>query len=568
MTTKSIFSLNSIKDQERLKDSIPCRIEFIKGLLRGKKLTPLIDFDNNDTEYYIGHKDEDASGESYDTRVALNKRFYDFSEIIQNLGGRLRYIKSGTTGHTFKGELTDEHGTFEYAVKVVAYPRKERYGSINDTRRPENAELMMIKLLSYFIVKKQTPHIVLPIGTFDTDISVFVNLIEDNIVDKDNEKYCEFIERYKENYYHPNVSILISEWANRGDLLDFIKRNYKTFKPIEWKVIFFQILSFLAVIQSKYPSFRHNDMKANNILVQKITNPSERFNYKVVHKTYRVPNIGYHVKLWDFDFACIPEHVRNKKVEQNWTSEINVTPTQNRYYDIHYFFNTLIRKGFCYEIINSSYVPNEVREFIERVVPKKYQKENVPEHIKKDKKLYEKYKFQVVHDRGRIMIKDEYTIPDEILKTDPYFEEFRVNNQTSTKKQKSKTKNTSRPKTGSKSKPQPRLRSQSKPQSSKLSTKDSQPRTNHQPKPKPKPKTKTKIPDLSKFLKTDSEEKEIRANVRKVIKSASKSKTKTRTKPTNDEIPKIRLRTRNSRTISSDIRAFDPAPHCLISDSD
>ena len=65
-----------------------------------------------------------------------------------------------------------------YAVKVVAYPKKEKYGDLNDVRRPENAELMMIRLLSYFVVKKQTPHIVLPIGTFYTSIKPFINLIE------------------------------------------------------------------------------------------------------------------------------------------------------------------------------------------------------------------------------------------------------------------------------------------------------------------------------------------------------------------------------------------------------
>jgi serine/threonine protein kinase len=422
MTTRSILSLNSTGGRERLKDTIPCRIEFIKELLKNKKLDPLIDFDGSKSET----RRDDASGGSYDTRVVLKKRCHDFSNIISQIGGKLKYIKSGTTGHTFKGEVVDNDGKFEYAVKVVAYPKKEKYGAPTDIRRPENAELMMIKLLSYFIVKKQTPHIVLPIGTFDTDISTFVNLIEDNVVDKDNDKYAEFIERYKKNGYHQNVSILISEWVDHGDLLDFIRQNYKFFTPMHWKVFFFQILAVLTVIQSKYPAFRHNDMKANNILVQKITKHNEMSKYRIERHTYKVQNIGYQIKLWDFDFACIPGYVANKKVEQSWTNAINVTPVQNRYYDIHYFFNTLIKKGFCYEIINSEYVPDEVREFINRVVPKKYQKEHVPEYIKKDKKAYEQYKFKVVHDRGRIMINDEYTTPGHILKNDPYFKEFRV----------------------------------------------------------------------------------------------------------------------------------------------
>lgn len=414
MSSKSSMSLSSLKEKNR--DSIPCRIEFIKELLHGKQLTPLVDFQNTDTEHFFGSKEENASGESYDTRIVLKKRYFDFTNIILQIGGNLKYIKSGTTGHTFQGLSTDNYGNFEYAIKIVPFSKKDIYGSATDVRRPENAEIKMIKYLSYFVVKRQTPHIVLPIGTFDTDITTFVNLIERNVVDEDNKKYREFVEKYKKGKYYPNVSVLISEWANRGDFLDFIRKNYKQFTPTHWKVFFFQIISVLAVIQSKYPSFRHNDLKANNLLVHKINKQSERFTYRVVRCVYKVPNVGYHLKMWDFDFACIPGVVDNSKVysDLDWTRDINVTPKQNRYYDLHYFFNTLIKDGFCKEIIYSQYCPDELRDFINRIVPKKYQK----------------VKTEYVHERGRILINDEYVLPNDILMNDPYFAEFRTNNTT------------------------------------------------------------------------------------------------------------------------------------------
>jgi hypothetical protein len=408
MSSKSTLSLSSLK--EKNKDSIPCRIEFIKDLLHGKQLSPLVDFQNTDTEHFLNNKEENASGESFDTRIVLKKRYFDFTNIILQIGGNLKYIKSGTTGHTFQGVSTDNYGSFEYGIKIVPFPKKDRYGNATDVRRPENAEIKMIKVLSYFVVKRQTPHVVLPIGTFDTDISTFVNLIEKNVVDEDNEKYQEFVKKYKEDKYYPNVSVLISEWANRGDFLDFIRKNYKQFTPTHWKVFCFQIISVLAVIQSKYPSFRHNDLKANNLLVHKITKQSERFTYRVVRCVYKVPNVGYHLKMWDFDFACIPGVVDNRKVESEWTRDINVTPKQNRYYDLHYFFNTLIKKGFCQEIIYSQYCPDELRDFINRIVPKKYQKTDT----------------DFIHKRGRILINDEYVLPNDILMNDPYFAEFRT----------------------------------------------------------------------------------------------------------------------------------------------
>ena len=399
--------MNNIKINNDDKDSIPMRIQFIKNLLDGKDLEPLVNFDSTDTENYVCKKSNDEeSRDSYDTRVVLKKKIYDFNNIISQIGGSLKYIKSGTTGHTFKG--ISEDGKTEYAVKVVAYPKKERYGSINDVRRPENAELMMLKLLSLFIVKRQTPHLIIPYGTFNTNIETFINSVKLDKIDEKNERYKEFINKYNDGEFSSTISILISEWANRGDFLDYMRNNYKDFKLMHWKVFFFQILSVLAIIQSKYPAFRHNDMKANNLLIQKIELRKEYYRYLVVGAKYKVPNIGYQIKLWDFDFACIPGIVDNIKVSSKWTKKINITPEQNRYYDIHYFFNTLIRKGFFPQILTDSCVPKEVKDFIDRTVPQKY----------RDNSDY-------VHEKGRILVNEEYVTPDELLKKDVFFAEFR-----------------------------------------------------------------------------------------------------------------------------------------------
>ena len=40
------------------------------------------------------------------------------------------YIKSGSTGHTFKGVYPNMDRKPNYAVKIVAYPKKEKYGDM------------------------------------------------------------------------------------------------------------------------------------------------------------------------------------------------------------------------------------------------------------------------------------------------------------------------------------------------------------------------------------------------------------------------------------------------------
>lgn len=403
-TNNSLQSLS--KHRDRKHDTIPFRLNFVKAMLENNSLNSIIYDNTQDTEAFVNPYSPDDD-KTKNTKHILNKKLHNFYSIITKLDSKLEYIKSGTTGHTFKGIINNEGEILNYAVKVVAYPKRERYGNMYNVERPENAELMMIRLLSYFVVKKQSPHIVLPIGTFNTNITPFVDLIESSIVDEDNKKYNEFIQKYKKGEYYSKVSILISEWANKGDLLDYLRKHYKSFTAMHWKVIFFQLISVLAVIQSKYPSFRHNDLKANNVLLHRVVKKKSCYSYKVVGQRYKVPSIGFQIKIWDFDFACIPEIVNNSKVSSEWTSKINIDPVQNRYYDMHYFFNTLIKKGFFPQFMTEDDIPQEAKDFVNRIVPKRYQKG--------------KY----VSDKGRILINKEYVLPKDVLAKDPYFSEFR-----------------------------------------------------------------------------------------------------------------------------------------------
>lgn len=374
------------------------RINIIQKMVGGDYIDPILDFKSSSDSFEYSTNTEDI-------RALLPKKYVDFSKAINDLGGKLLYIKSGSTGHTFKGihPPPNNENKQPYAVKIVAYPKKENYGDMYNIKRPENTELLMIRLLSNLVISKQTPHIVLPITTFNTSIKPFLSLTKSNIVN--NKKFEQFVEKYEKGEYYQNVSILVSEWANGGDLLDYLRKNYKTMKTKHWQAIFFQILSVLSIIHAKYPSFRHNDMKANNILIHNIDidDTNKKYLYKINQQQYIVPNIGFQIKLWDFDFACIPGIVDNSKVEAEWTNKINIKPEQNKYYDIHYFFSTLTRKGFFPEFYTEEEIPTKVKEFVRRVIPPEYEAgKNVSE-------------------RGRILVNDEYTTPDELLKTDIFF---------------------------------------------------------------------------------------------------------------------------------------------------
>jgi hypothetical protein len=68
------------------------------------------------------------------------------------------------------------------------------------------------------------------------------------------------------------------------------------------------------------------------------------------------------------------------------------------------------------QFMTESCIPQEAKDFLERIVPKEYQTGSY------------------VHERGRFLLQEEYTTPQLILEKDKYFEEFRTPNKPKKKK--------------------------------------------------------------------------------------------------------------------------------------
>jgi hypothetical protein len=377
-------------------DAISYRINFIKDFTNIMELDPLININCDNNDYTITN--------------TSNIQKYNIYKIMDQHIEHLKHIKSSPKAHIFKGIFINKNCcNIDYAMKVVPYLTDKRYGNINNIRRPENVEIVMLKFLSDFVVMKNTHHIILPICTFKTSAKLVIKLLQHKIINKDDEKYEEFINKYNNNQYHDHVSILIKEWANNGNFLDFIRKNYKEFALIDWKVLFFQIISVLAVIQSKFENFKHNNLKSSNILVHKVAHQNGTLcAYNINRTRYVVPSIGYMIKINDFRLACISGVIDNSKVNDKCTDNKNINSTKNRYYDLHYFFNTLIKKDYFPELMTDECIPKEVVDFIDRVVPSKFRDgENISIG-------------------GRILNNNEYVIPEKILKNDIFFDEFKV----------------------------------------------------------------------------------------------------------------------------------------------
>lgn len=426
---------------------VKSRLKMLDEFLSFSGIDPFVDTTAKETESFndpvIKNKYNPNKINSYvthpslSTKNVLGKKIENFEEIIKKTGAKLDYVKSGSTGQTFKGVINFTGGEkFIYALKICAYPKCEKYGNYDNINRPENAEIRMLKVLSYFVVRGITPHLILPYYTFDTNIEYFTKNQELLESAKSSELYNAFLKKHKEGKFHKYVSVVMCEWANCGDFLDFIKKNYSKITPIMWKIFFFQILSVLAIIQNKYPSFRHNDLKANNVLVQEVPvdDNTKIKKYVVSGINYTIPAIKYQLKLWDFDFSCIPGVSDNTKVGIGWTKSLNIIPDQNRYYDVHYFFLSLLN---FFGKNKYSVFPKEVFEFIDTILPKRLVDDKFLDEIgllkKRDKSgkvigTSKGKKINVCYGKGRLLKNEEFITPNEILKSNKYFEEFRTQN--------------------------------------------------------------------------------------------------------------------------------------------
>lgn len=130
------------------------------------------------------------------------------------------------------------------------------------------------------------------------------------------------------------------------------------------EILLFHIVYTLAAIQDKYPSFRHNDLHLENILIARVNylgNEEEYFRFKYKGKIFNVPNIGFMAKLIDFGRSTIDGIVDNDFINNpSGQAKHNFKYEKNRKYDLL----TLIE-----DIFETYPLSDEIRKFLNQMVP-------------------------------------------------------------------------------------------------------------------------------------------------------------------------------------------------------
>lgn len=168
----------------------------------------------------------------------------------------------------------------------------------------------------------------------------------------------ELTELYDNLCIKRTCRLLYCEYIENQDI-DLWLYNSSTPPTLQiWKVLIFQVVFSLAVLQREY-RFVHNDFHIGNILIDKIASGGS-FKYIFDNVDYLVPNIGIISKLWDFEFTKTFT-LDNKQGQIKNPVTVNGGKVYNPYSDIHFFMK---------EMLTLEDLPTEVVDFVYSLYPK------------------------------------------------------------------------------------------------------------------------------------------------------------------------------------------------------
>jgi hypothetical protein len=303
----------------------------------------------------------------------------------------------------------------DYPISIKINFYKYNDTKINSLDTEINNDSLLSYLLSQLILNKQTTHILLPILNIDmlfTDIEHVLK--NDDCYDKikiainNNEISNICCLQLREQFF----KIMVLE--------DYLSKN-----KCSHKGLIFQVIHTLAVLQTQYPGFRHNNLLLKNIVIylkkkNNQYNIYNNFNKKSNEKFY-IPNIGFDIKITNFENTIIPVQGRFSSDTHVGLFNINnpnikFADQPNSYYDIYTFLNDfihIVKK----ELEDEAKCNRETIEFLNKIIPPhlRYDKINTSTDSTKESVKIVNNKFN-----------KNYNIISPIdLLNDPYFDEYK-----------------------------------------------------------------------------------------------------------------------------------------------
>jgi len=212
--------------------------------------------------------------------------------VINKINSYINHIFN--TNVNYIGKTNDKYifsriGPINSTITIKLYQNDEM---MNDLLSEDNNNKTMNFLLSDFVTKKLTRHIILPI--FNIDISV-KNLLP-------------FLSKFPEtsklqNAVNKILSISITErFFKTMTLNEYLNKNPTKINDQLIMTIIWQVVHTLFIIRQKYPKFNHNLLNINDITVY-ITDKDHNYKYFVYDNEFDISNNGITIKIGNFELA-------------------------------------------------------------------------------------------------------------------------------------------------------------------------------------------------------------------------------------------------------------------------
>jgi hypothetical protein len=243
-------------------------------------------------------------------------------------------------------------------IKVNFYDIDNKIDSFNS---PVNNDSLFSYLLSSLVINHKTKHILLPIINLDIKFSD----IEENII---NNTYKTKIKSGITNNKISNICCLQlrEHFFKTINLQEYIKEN-----TCSYKMVLFQVIHTLAVIEREFNNFRHNNLILKNILVY-IKNKSDQYTeYEFNEKKYFIMNVDIDIKITNFEKAVIPKFYGKENENKNsdiytFVSELKLNDKKNVCNkETIEFINSIKKNTNVIELLDSNYFNEYLKKKLE-----------------------------------------------------------------------------------------------------------------------------------------------------------------------------------------------------------
>ena len=262
-----------------------------------------------------------------------------------------------------------------------------------------NVAIMYI--MSEVVANDVFKHSVLPVMLFDIEYAQLNDLIPNF-----KKNMAEAGVEYDES--KPFYCLITEHFFNMQTLKKFLS-DVKDADETFWKTLIFQVLFALYKLGQRLNRFRHNrlNLDAIKVYVKKgeTGTSSDTSSYKVGSDMFEIPNVGFDVKINDFDYATTTDYIDNN------TTGTAKNPLDNPYYDVHYFLNSLMLWGRDNDIS----FPTTVETFLRDVVPEELFVDNS-----------KNFEGMNEADESYMNLPSHKSAPALILKNNAFFDEFKI----------------------------------------------------------------------------------------------------------------------------------------------